>query len=369
MHDRRDRLVAVVESGNDAPASVLRKIEAVAFDVDVVLVLLVPVRDHRRLVAQGAPQTLLNLAGACTFGDGAEDRTDSGAACDRGPEQAGEEDERHGREGRDQGDADDGRSDSGERRDDEPDRQQHDAEASEEVDRPEDATEPRRCLPPATEEQHDDRREQQDRSSGPDRGRDDVRGMILGDQHEVVGTRVRLARFWRGEHGLRERSEERDRVARADEHSRASTEQATTWIRQQQMHEGRDEEASEERPEGERDRMIRLPEDANQDAKADRDHQHSRAVLRPPGPADQPGEDERRADEQNQSNRLLGVLLVVARGCQRDGEPVGDQGGQTEVQPGAPGKRHATSRAAIAAPDRSAFGTKPQAPHTLMQGP
>ena len=85
MHDRRDRLVAVVESGDDAPASVLRKIEAVPFDVDVVLVLLVPVRDHRRLVAQGAPQTLLNLAGACTFGDGAEDRTDPGAACDRVP--------------------------------------------------------------------------------------------------------------------------------------------------------------------------------------------------------------------------------------------------------------------------------------------
>jgi len=334
-----------------------------------VFVLLVPVRDHRRFVAQSGPQTLLNLAGACTFGNGAEDRTDSGAACDRGPEQAGEEDERHGREGRDQGDADEDRSDSRERRHDEPDRQQHDAEAAEEVDRPEDATEPRCCLAPATEEQHDDGREQQDRSSRPDGGRDDVRGMIVGDQHEVVGTRVRLAGFSCGEHRLREWGEERDRVARTDDHSRASTEQVATWIRQQQMHEGRDEKTSEECAEGERDRMIRLSEDADQHAEADPDHQPSRAVLRPPGPADQPGEDERRADEQNQSNRLLGVLLVVARSYQGYSEPSGDQRSRAEVQPGAPGKRHATSRAAIAAPDRSAFGTKPQAPHTLMQGP
>src|SRR4029079_210667 len=173
----------------------------------------------------------------------------------------------------------------------------------------------------------------------------------------------------RGEHRLRERGEERDRVARTDEHSRASTEQATTWVRQQQMYEGRDEEASEECAEGERDRVIRLREDADQDTEADRDHQRSRAVPWPPGPADQAGQDKRRADEQKQSNRLPGVLLVVARSRQRYGEPTGDQRSRAEVQPRAPGKCHATSRAAIAAPDRSAFGTKPQAPHTLMQGP
>ena len=83
-------------------------------------------------------------------------------------------------------------------------------------------------------------------------------------------------------------------------------------------------------PEGEWDRMIRLPEDADQDAEADRNHQHSRAVLRPPESTPiSPARMNDEADEQNQSNRLLlGVLLVVARGCQRYGEPVGDQGGQ-----------------------------------------
>ena len=38
-------------------------------------------------------------------------------------------------------------------------------------------------------------------------------------------------------------------------------------------------------------------------------------------------------------------------------------------EPAKPGQSHATRRAAIAAPDRSAFGTKPWAPQSWMQRP
>ena len=69
------------------------------------------------------------------------------------------------------------------------------------------------------------------------------------------------------------------------------------------------------------------------------------------------------------SRDCRGAARGHSSGRQRDGERAGDQRSRAEVEPGAPGKRHAMSRAAIAAPDRSAFGTKPQAPHTLMQRP
>ena len=42
---------------------------------------------------------------------------------------------------------------------------------------------------------------------------------------------------------------------------------------------------------------------------------------------------------------------------------------RAEEEPGAPGQAHAAKSAAIAAPDSSAFGTKPRAPQSPMQRP
>ena len=135
------------------------------------------------------------------------------------------------------------------------------------------------------------------------------------------------------------------------------------------MQEGRNEEASEQRSERVRDRVVGLAQAADQDAETDCDHQHPRAVLRPPRPADQAGEDEGPADEEPERDRERRVLLMIARDGQSDGERTCQERRRPEVEPGASCQRHAGRRAAIAAPDRSPFGTKPQAPHPSMQRP
>ena len=115
--------------------------------------------------------------------------------------------------------------------------------------------------------------------------------------------------------------------------------------------------------------VVRLAETADEDAEADGDHQHPGAVRRAPCPADQSGENERPADEQSERSRDGRVRLVITGGDDRDGDPTRDERSRPEVEPGPPGEGHAIRRAAIAAPDKSAFGTKPLAPQTWMQRP
>jgi hypothetical protein len=81
-----------------------------------------------------------------------------------------------------------------------------------------------------------------------------------------------------------------------------------------------DEQASEDRSERVRNGVVRLAETADEHAEADGDHQHPHLVRRTPRPADQAGEDERPADEQSERCRDCGVLLVVTRQDERDGD-------------------------------------------------
>ena len=135
------------------------------------------------------------------------------------------------------------------------------------------------------------------------------------------------------------------------------------------MQEDRDEEAAEEVAEREGDRLVGLVEAGGENAEADRHHQHPGAVPGTSRPTDQSRDDEGHADEKRQRDREARVLLVVAR--QREGHAYGTRGDRRrpEEEPRASRKDHAAKNAAIAAPDRSPFGTKPWAPHSPMQRP
>ena len=159
------------------------------------------------------------------------------------------------------------------------------------------------------------------------------------------------------------------RVAGTDEPLRVLAHQFPARIREQQVHVDDDEEALQHRAERVRDGVVRLDEAREQHAEPDEHHQLPGPVPRPSRPADQPRENERAADEQQQRSRLGRVLLVVARLRERDRDRARDQRNRAEDEPEAPSRGHAVRSAAIAAPDRSAFGTKPRAPLHSMQRP
>ena len=310
----------------------------------------IPVCDRHGWVAQRRAQPCLHFAGARALGDGVEDRSDAGAAGKRRAEQAGEEKERHGREGHDQRDADDRVADAGEGRDDEADREQQHAQPAGEVHR---AQLPAQC-----------------RDGRPRCRRGNVRRVVVRDEDEIVGACVRLARLRpRREHRVEQRREEGGRVRGCDDRSPEPADQPAARICQQQVNEGRDEEAADDRAERVRERRVRLVQAVREHAEADRDHQHAGAICRPSRPADQAGGDEGHADEQQQRGRVRRMLVVVARQRQRHRCRAGRQCRRPEEEPGPPRQGHAAKSAAIAAPDSSAFGTKPRAPHSPMQRP
>ncbi len=135
------------------------------------------------------------------------------------------------------------------------------------------------------------------------------------------------------------------------------------------MDERGDEQAAEERAEREGNGVVRFAETADENTEPNGDHQHPGAVGRAPRPADQAREDERPADEQSERSGKSRVLLVLARDSERNGDRAREEGSRPEVEPRPPCEDHAMRRAAIAAPDRSAFGTKPLAPQIWMQLP
>jgi hypothetical protein len=133
--------------------------------------------------------------------------------------------------------------------------------------------------------------------------------------------------------------------------------------------EHRDEEAAEEGPERVGDVVVRFAEHAHENAEPEGDHQHPDPVGRPAVPPDQTREDEGAADEEDECRRARRMLLVVTGRRESDRECSGEDRRRCEREPGTPRQPHATRRAAIAAPDRSPFGTKPRAPQTSMHGP
>ena len=369
MDDGGDRLVRIVEPGDDALERVGWQLEAVAVDVDVVPAFLVPIRDLRRVVAQRLSQALLHFARAGPLGYRAEDRAQPGASRNRRAEQAAEEEERHCRKRHDQRDAHDCGAVAGERRHDEADREQDHTQTAGEVDGTKDAPQCRRGASPPADEKRKGCQEQDNRGRGPQGRLRRVRSVIVRHEHEVVGAGVRLARVPLREHGVQQRSGESRHITCDHERSCPAAEQLAARIREHEVDERCDEQAAEERAECVRNGVVRLAETADEYAEAHGDHQHPRAVLRPSRPADQAGEDERPADEEPERDRDRGVRLVVTRGDERNGDPTRYERSRPEVEPRPPYEGHAMRRAAIAAPDRSAFGTKPLAPQTWMQRP
>ena len=106
-----------------------------------------------------------------------------------------------------------------------------------------------------------------------------------------------------------------------------------------------------------------------QDAEADRDHQHPDAV--PAAVGSSRSSPATTKDELTKSTRAI-VCPGVARGRSwRQRDACGPSAIAPPARRRATGVRqdHAAKNAAIAAPDRSAFGTKPLAPHSPMQRP
>ena len=309
-------------------------------DVHIVTTLLVPVRDHGSPVAECLTEPLLNLARARALGHGREDRADPGGTGDGRAEEACEEEERNRRERRDQRDHHHGVRRAREGGEDETDREEQHAEAAREVHGTKHPAEGRSRLAPAADQEHERGREEEHRDRGPRHRRRDVRGMIVRNEDQVVRTGVRLAGMACGEQRVREGREEGCRVTRDHQDAGRAAEQLPARIGQEQMQKGRDEQAAEQRSQRVRDRVVGLAEAADQDAEPDRDHQHSRPVSRPARPADQPGEDERPADEEPKRNGESGVLLVIARNREREAQCTGQKRRRPEVEPRAAGQAH-----------------------------
>ena len=194
--------------------------------------------------------------------------------------------------------------------------------------------------------------------------------VIVGDEHEIVGARLWLARLRVGrEHGVEERRQHRCGVRGNHDDTSGPADQPARRVREQQVEKDRDEERAEERAERVRQGVVRFVEARHEDAEADRDHQHPRAIARPARPADQPRRDEREAHEEHEGGRQARVVVVVAREGQSYRDGPGDYRSRPEEEPWPPRQAHAAKNAAIAAPDRSAFGTKPWAPQSPIQRP
>src|SRR5207237_678933 len=79
------------------------------------------------------------------------------------------------------------------------------------------------------------------------------------DEGEGFRARLRLTRVTLREHRVEQRREERGRIGRDDDHSAPATRQLPTWIPEQQVHDGRDEEAADDAADRVREcRMTRV---------------------------------------------------------------------------------------------------------------
>ena len=113
-------------------------------------------------------------------------------------------------------------------------------------------------------------------------------------------------------------------------------------------------------------RAVRLGQRADEPEEADDRHQHADPVLRPAHDRDETAADEDQPEADDERSARGRVVLVVAREDERERGSRRCQGDRPRGDQKA--LRHASSVVSTA-PDNSAFGTKPRAPHSSTHEP
>ena len=343
----------MLDERRGVPASRDRLGQRLAVVVDPCLALRRPVGEVERRVAERVRERVAERA-AVPEGDHEVRDARPRESC---PQDAGEEGDRHQREGGERGELDRVAGLGVEGADEAARHEAHERDQREEVDGPDDAPQRRRRGPVALDEPHE--------HEGGQRGcaeRDgDVRRLrepgAVGDEERALGAVVAA----RNRRGIDERHHERaDGDEREDgpDDPLVAGPKPSGRVREDEMRERDERDAAEDVSEREEQRAVRELQRPERPEEADREHLGTRAVV---GPA-QSGhharhrEDEPRdRDHRDQRPRLAEVRRhheVQRAGVQRRAEP--DCGGEP-----AAGHR---SRKRTAAPVSSALAMNPRAP-------
>ena len=187
--------------------------------------------------------------------------------------------------------------------------------------------------------------------------------LLVCDPHGVFGARVAV-REPPLEQVRQSARQERDRPQAGDQPPLQRRPEPSFREREQQVDEGRQEQASEQSDEPDHPTVVALIETGGRPQRADEDHQPARAVVGLLGPGDQAADHERERDDREDDGD---------RGVVESCRPVAETYVQTAITPSRTGKRPSQSRMArFISPCRSALrrpgprarssGTKPQAP-------
>ena len=360
VDDRSDPPPVVLHHRRDAPRARCRELESSAVAVDEPA-LLDDVRELDRRVAERVRNRVAKRGALPDRDHEPRDRP----ACEVAAQDPEEERERDGREQDEEHGRESVRDPRREVGAQVAEQQQEERGGSRAVDRRENAAQGLARSPPAPEEDGDDRDDQADDDQRRDGQHDPLdRVRLVHDDNAVPAV---LAR------GRMLREEQEQRGADDDEDGRDPDDQPVRSRGESPGWEGEDE--CSERDEGQaadelRDRVdgvvVRVVERPEEPQVPDGGEVEACAVLGPAVDRNQPGDDEREPGREREGD--LGDLLVVVVARENDRERNGrlrERDGDGEDEEASAQRRSERT----AAPESSAFGTKPQAPHAAICSP
>ena len=353
MEERCDALAAVLDERRSVPGPRDRLGERLALVVDPRLTLRGPVGQVQRRVAERRRQRVAERAAVA---EGDHEVRDACAGESR-PQDAGEERDRHEREGSQRGELDRVAGVGVEGADEAARHETHERDQGEEIHRPDDAPERRRCLLVALDESHEDERRQR-RGAQRDGDVDHLcEPGAVGYEERALGAVVASPdRRWIDER--HDEGADRDEREDSPDDPLVAGAKPSGRVGEDEVRERDERDAAEDVPEREEQRAARELQRAERPEKPDGEHLGPRAVVRPAQSRhharhreDQP----RDGDHRDQRPRLAEVRRhdeVQRDAVQRHAEP--DCGGEP-----AAGHR---SRKRTAAPVSSALAMNPRAP-------
>src|SRR5581483_7024002 len=340
-----------------------RRAEGVALDVDVDALVLRPLREQQRRVADDLAEHGLRFGDVRLVRRLRED-AHAGPGEPR-PEQPGDEEERERDVEDERAHPDDVGGGLRQRADGEADADHHDGETAGEVDGEQDSAPGGACLSPATGEEHEDAEEDEDSEHGEAVVQRVLQAAVVVDQEAVRG--AVLTAVLAVEQRRKDGRERRDHPQPGHEASLHRPLQPARRIREQQLEEHRQVDRAEREAERVEERVVRGPERReDEEEDAGHDEQPAGVVARAQRPADEAAEDEREAGERRDPGP--DDALVVRHDAGDDVERDEDGGDASDREPEDAGPGHSTS-AESAEPESSALGMNPAAPLRATSGP
>ena len=318
VDERADRPVVVGDRRHHARRGVLRQLRCLPGDVDVVLAIGEPVDELEGRVAERLPQVLLCFLGRSRAAPVEEEPADV-TACEAAAQDAPQKEVGHGKEGERSERVDDLGRDVGDRLQAEAEAEGRDADPADQQDGPEEPAAGRRRSAPVLD--HGDRDPDQEHGAEQlDDEQDRARGgCVVADQQRVLRAVVAP--------GRRLRLEERDGdvgsggegVAEDDECVLSPAGDQPARVREERVDEDRGPDRADRVPDRPDERAVRVRQPVQQPREPDGDQQDPGPVLGPPGARDQPGRDERPADDAGHDEEPDGRrVAVVTREPERE---------------------------------------------------